>query len=192
VEDKDPAAESFETLDRTGSVSHEVRRRRGRAGASILERRHLRRETGGDATPSLSARSWDSTTSPARRSAFPRAHGGRACPAVTGRARPLSDPARAFPREVETAEGDRTSWSAGSGLVSGGVAGDRGRLGPHDFSRSCRYAPLIWRRYRLTEHVRIARSRPNGRPEMLDDGHVVEGDELSPPTPGMRMQCAAP
>ena len=25
----------------------------------------------------------------------------------------------------------------------------------------------------------------NGRPEMLDDGHVVEGDELVPPTPGM-------
>ena len=25
----------------------------------------------------------------------------------------------------------------------------------------------------------------NGRPEMLDDGHVVEGDELVPPTPGV-------
>lgn len=24
----------------------------------------------------------------------------------------------------------------------------------------------------------------SGRPEMLDDGHVVEGDELGPPTPG--------
>ncbi|HZU76482.1 MAG TPA: hypothetical protein VFA70_06930 [Dehalococcoidia bacterium] len=25
----------------------------------------------------------------------------------------------------------------------------------------------------------------SGRPEMLDDGHVVQGDELLPPTPGM-------
>jgi len=25
----------------------------------------------------------------------------------------------------------------------------------------------------------------SGRPEMLDDGHVVEGDELGPPTPGV-------
>jgi hypothetical protein len=38
----------------------------------------------------------------------------------------------------------------------------------------------------VTEHVRIRKiATRNGRPEMLDDGHVVEGDELSPPTPGM-------
>ena len=28
-------------------------------------------------------------------------------------------------------------------------------------------------------------STRSGRPEMLDDGHQVEGDELRPPTPGM-------
>jgi hypothetical protein len=39
---------------------------------------------------------------------------------------------------------------------------------------------------RVTEHVRIRKiATRSGRPEMLDDGHVVEGDELSPPTPGM-------
>ncbi len=38
----------------------------------------------------------------------------------------------------------------------------------------------------MTEHVRVRKlSTRSGRPEMLDDGHVVEGDELSPPTPGM-------
>ncbi len=38
----------------------------------------------------------------------------------------------------------------------------------------------------MTEHVRIRKiGTRNGRPEMLDDGHVVEGDELLPPTPGM-------
>jgi hypothetical protein len=38
----------------------------------------------------------------------------------------------------------------------------------------------------MSEHVRIRKiATRNGRPEMLDDGHVVEGDELSPPVPGM-------
>ena len=38
----------------------------------------------------------------------------------------------------------------------------------------------------MSEHVRIRKiATRSGRPEMLDDGHVVEGDELSPPTPGM-------
>jgi hypothetical protein len=38
----------------------------------------------------------------------------------------------------------------------------------------------------VSEHVRVRKvSTRKGRPEMLDDGHVVEGDELSPPTPGM-------
>jgi hypothetical protein len=38
----------------------------------------------------------------------------------------------------------------------------------------------------MTEHVRIRKlATRSGRPEMLDDGHVVEGDELMPPTPGM-------
>ena len=37
----------------------------------------------------------------------------------------------------------------------------------------------------MSEHVRIRKiGTRSGRPEMLDDGHVVEGDELSPPTPG--------
>ena len=37
----------------------------------------------------------------------------------------------------------------------------------------------------MTEHVRIRKlATRSGRPEMLDDGHVVEGDELQPPTPG--------
>jgi hypothetical protein len=37
----------------------------------------------------------------------------------------------------------------------------------------------------MTEHVRIRKvGTRSGRPEMLDDGHVVEGDELQPPTPG--------
>jgi hypothetical protein len=38
----------------------------------------------------------------------------------------------------------------------------------------------------MAEHVRIRKlSTRSGRPEMLDDGHVVEGDELGPPTPGV-------
>ena len=38
----------------------------------------------------------------------------------------------------------------------------------------------------MTEHVRIRKvATRSGRPEMLDDGHVVQGDELLPPTPGM-------
>ena len=37
----------------------------------------------------------------------------------------------------------------------------------------------------MGEHVRIRKlGTRDGRPVMLDDGHVVEGDELSPPTPG--------
>ncbi|HEX6539691.1 MAG TPA: hypothetical protein VF155_10980 [Candidatus Dormibacteraeota bacterium] len=37
----------------------------------------------------------------------------------------------------------------------------------------------------MGEHVRVRKvGTRSGRPEMLDDGHVVEGDELSPPTPG--------
>lgn len=38
----------------------------------------------------------------------------------------------------------------------------------------------------MAEHVRIRKvGTREGRPVMLDDGHVVEGDELGPPTPGM-------
>ncbi|MFN2582825.1 MAG: hypothetical protein ABR498_08815 [Candidatus Dormibacteria bacterium] len=38
----------------------------------------------------------------------------------------------------------------------------------------------------MSEHVRIRKvATRSGRPEMLDDGHIVEGDELGPPTPGM-------
>jgi hypothetical protein len=38
----------------------------------------------------------------------------------------------------------------------------------------------------MAEHVRIRKlGTRSGRPEMLDDGHVVEGDELAPPTPGL-------
>ena len=38
----------------------------------------------------------------------------------------------------------------------------------------------------MSEHVRIRKiGTRSGRPEMLDDGHVVEGDELLPPTPGV-------
>jgi len=38
----------------------------------------------------------------------------------------------------------------------------------------------------MTEHVRIRKvATRDGRPVMLDDGHVVEGDALSPPTPGL-------
>lgn len=37
----------------------------------------------------------------------------------------------------------------------------------------------------MAEHVRVRKIQTrSGRPEMLDDGHVVEGDELGPPTPG--------
>ena len=37
----------------------------------------------------------------------------------------------------------------------------------------------------MTEHVRIRKvATREGRPEMLGDGHVVEGEELSPPTCG--------
>ena len=38
----------------------------------------------------------------------------------------------------------------------------------------------------MTEHVRVRKlSTRSGRPEMLQDGHVVEGDEVAPPTPGV-------
>ena len=38
----------------------------------------------------------------------------------------------------------------------------------------------------MSEHVRIRKVGTRaGRPVMLDDGHVVEGDEVGPPTPGM-------
>ncbi len=38
----------------------------------------------------------------------------------------------------------------------------------------------------MSEHVRVRKlSTRGGRPVMLDDGHVVEGDELNPPTPGL-------
>lgn len=38
----------------------------------------------------------------------------------------------------------------------------------------------------MAEHVRIRKvGTRDGRPVMLDDGHVVEGDELAPPTPGL-------
>jgi hypothetical protein len=38
----------------------------------------------------------------------------------------------------------------------------------------------------MAEHVRIRKTGTrDGRPVMLDDGHIVEGDELGPPTPGM-------
>jgi hypothetical protein len=37
----------------------------------------------------------------------------------------------------------------------------------------------------MTERVRIRKlSTRDGRPSNLDDGHVVEGDELDVPTPG--------
>ena len=36
------------------------------------------------------------------------------------------------------------------------------------------------------EHVRIRKvGTREGRPTMLEDGRVVEGDELAPPTPGL-------
>jgi hypothetical protein len=36
------------------------------------------------------------------------------------------------------------------------------------------------------EHVRIRKvGTREGRPNMLEDGRVIEGDELSPPTPGL-------
>lgn len=38
----------------------------------------------------------------------------------------------------------------------------------------------------MAGHVRIRKvATRSGRPEMLGDGHVVEGDEVGPPTPGM-------
>jgi hypothetical protein len=38
----------------------------------------------------------------------------------------------------------------------------------------------------VSEHVRIRKvGTRDGRPVMLDDGHVVEGDEVGPPTPGL-------
>lgn len=38
----------------------------------------------------------------------------------------------------------------------------------------------------MGEHVRIRKlGTRDGRPVMLDDGHVVEGDEVAPPTPGL-------
>jgi hypothetical protein len=38
----------------------------------------------------------------------------------------------------------------------------------------------------MSEHVRVRKvGTRDGRPVMLDDGHVVEGDEVGPPTPGL-------
>ncbi|TMB49064.1 MAG: hypothetical protein E6J45_02905 [Chloroflexi bacterium] len=38
----------------------------------------------------------------------------------------------------------------------------------------------------MAEHVRVRKlSTRSGRPEMLQDGHVVEGDEVAPPAPGV-------
>lgn len=38
----------------------------------------------------------------------------------------------------------------------------------------------------MGEHVRVRKlSTRSGRPLMLDDGHVVEGDELESPAPGV-------
>jgi hypothetical protein len=38
----------------------------------------------------------------------------------------------------------------------------------------------------VSERVRIRKvGTREGRPMMLDDGHVVEGDEVAPPTPGL-------
>ena len=38
----------------------------------------------------------------------------------------------------------------------------------------------------MAEHVRVRKvGTRDGRPVMLDDGHVVEGDEVAPPTPGL-------
>jgi hypothetical protein len=38
----------------------------------------------------------------------------------------------------------------------------------------------------MAERVRIRKlATRGGRPIMLDDGHVVEGDELQPPNPGV-------
>lgn len=38
----------------------------------------------------------------------------------------------------------------------------------------------------MAEHIRIRKvGTRDGRPVMLDDGHVIEGDELAPPTPGL-------
>jgi len=38
----------------------------------------------------------------------------------------------------------------------------------------------------MPEHVRVRKlSTRGGRPTMLEDGHVVEGDEMNPPTPGV-------
>jgi hypothetical protein len=38
----------------------------------------------------------------------------------------------------------------------------------------------------VAEHVRVRKvSTRDGRPVMLDDGHLVEGDELQSPTPGL-------
>jgi hypothetical protein len=38
----------------------------------------------------------------------------------------------------------------------------------------------------MAEHVRVRKvATRDGRPVMLDDGHIVEGDELQSPTPGL-------
>ncbi len=38
----------------------------------------------------------------------------------------------------------------------------------------------------MADHVKVRKvGTRSGRPEMLDDGHVVEGDEMAPPSPGV-------
>jgi hypothetical protein len=55
----------------------------------------------------------------------------------------------------------------------------------HDRPRRGWHLRLPRRAGRMTERVRIRKlGTRDGRPTMLEDGHVVEGDELAAPTPG--------
>ncbi len=62
----------------------------------------------------------------------------------------------------------------GSGLASGPTTPSRRASGYGGYGPG------------MAEHVRVRKAATRrGRPEMLDDGHVVEGDELEPPAPGV-------
>jgi len=121
VEDKILPRNPFETLDRDGIgrlmkfAVDEGRAVRPSLSVGICG------EHGGDADSIALCEELDSTTSPARRSAFPPRAWRPRMPAVTGRARPLSDRRAPFlARSRQRRATDELVGRVGSGIRRGG------------------------------------------------------------------------